>query len=66
MLAEVAATSLNESIFWAVVLSHRQDFVWILVISLGLTVAALPLIVRGERSRSSTLHAAPSGGAAPR
>jgi hypothetical protein len=63
MLPEVAATSLNDSVFWATVLSHRQDFVWILVISLGLTLVALPLIARGERSRSSRLHAAPSGGA---
>jgi hypothetical protein len=64
MLAEVAATSLNGSVFWATVLSHRQDFVWILIVSLGLTLAALPLIARGERSRSSRLHAALSGGAA--
>jgi hypothetical protein len=54
MLAEVAATSLNDPISWAVVLSHRQDFVWILFLSLALTAAAVPLIVRAERSR---LHA---------
>jgi hypothetical protein len=52
----VAATSLNDSVFWATVLSHRRDFVWILVISLGLTLAALPLIARGERCRSSRLR----------
>ena len=49
MLAEVAASSLNDSIYFALVLSHREDFVWIFFASLALTVVALPSIVRGER-----------------
>lgn len=51
MLAEVAASSLNDSVYFALVLSHREDFVWIFVASLALTAVVLPSIVRGERQR---------------
>ena len=51
MLAEVAASSLNDSVYFALVLSHREDFVWIFFASLALTAVALPSIVRGERQR---------------
>ena len=51
MIAEVAAASLNDSVYFALVLSHREDFVWIFFASLALTAVALPSIVRGERER---------------
>ena len=51
MLAEIAATFLNEPLLCAFVLPQEQDFAWILVASLTLTATALPLIVRGARGQ---------------
>lgn len=65
MLAEVAASSLNDSVYFALVLSHREDFVWILLASLALTAGALPWIMRGERGRLSKLESSPGGEPAP-
>jgi hypothetical protein len=65
MLAEIAASSLNDSVYFALVLSHREDFVWILLASLALTTGALPWIMRAERGRPSELDAAPGGEPAP-
>jgi len=64
MLAEVAASSLNDSVYFALVLSHREDFVWIFLASLATTAAALPWIMRGERERRTRL-AARRGHSAP-
>ena len=51
MLAEVAASSLNDSVYFALVLSHREDFVWIFLASLATTAAALPWIMAPEDRR---------------
>jgi hypothetical protein len=66
MLAEVAASSLNDSVYFALVLSHREDFVWIFLASLATTAAALPWIMRGERERLDKLGSTRDGEAAPR
>jgi hypothetical protein len=66
MLAEVAASSLNDSVYFALVLSHREDFVWIFLASLALTAAALPWIVRGERERLGRLGSSQRGEAGAR
>jgi len=65
MIAEVAASSLNDSVYFALVLSHREDFVWILLASLALTAVALPWIVRNEREALGKLGSS-RGEAAPR
>jgi hypothetical protein len=66
MLAEVAASSLNDSLYFALVLSHREDFVWIFFASLALTAGVLPWIVRSERERLGKLGSSRGGEAAPR
>jgi hypothetical protein len=66
MLAEVAASSLNDSVYFALVLSHREDFMWILLASLALTAVAIPWIMRSERERLGELGSSRDGGAAPR
>jgi hypothetical protein len=66
MLAEVAASSLNDSVYFALVLSHREDFVWIFLASLALTAMVLPWIMRGERERLGKLGSSRGGEVAPR
>ena len=65
MLAEVAASSLNDSVYFALVLSHREDFAWIFLASLALTAVAFPWIARGERERFGKLGSSRDGEAAP-
>jgi len=65
MLAEVAASSLNDSVYFALVLSHREDFAWILLASLALTAVAVPWIMRSERERLGELGSSRGDGGAP-
>src|SRR5262249_24376790 len=61
MLAEVAASSLNDSVYFALVLSHHEDFEWILLASLALTAMAFPWIMHGERERLGKLGSSRGG-----